>query len=69
MTVNSVYWDREDKDEDDHDHNHDQDNDRKLKLQYNNECMNLLELMRKAWKKSLRAYVDNAIKITTINVN
>ena len=33
MTVNSVYWDREDKDENDHDHNHDQDNDRKLKLQ------------------------------------
>ena len=31
--------------------------------------MSLIELVRKAWKKRLRAYVDNAIKITTINVN
>ena len=31
--------------------------------------MNLLELVRKAWRNALRAYVYDAIKITTINVN
>ena len=36
------------KDEDDHKDDHD----RKLKLQeYYNECINLIELVRKAWKK------------------
>ena len=48
MTVNGVYSDHEDKEEDDHKDDHD----RKLKLQeYYNECINLLELVRKAWKK------------------
>ena len=45
MTVNGVYSDHEDEDEDDHKDDHD----RQLKLQeYYNECINLLELVRKA---------------------
>ena len=65
MTVNGVYWDHEDKDKDDH-------KDTIVNWNYNNIITNAwiyLNWCERHERNALRAYVDNAIKITTINVN